>query len=138
VQPGAREVDLAHLATLLPRAFQLLGVVVLAAIGMLGVLRLAHRRRDDLRAAAAVLIAGGVLVAPHALPTDLVLVAVALAVWGEAQWHDWLLLSVGAAIAAVVPAPWPTVVGVLVVGWLCLRAAGFIAWRREPAPASTG
>ena len=138
VQPGAREVDLAHLATLLPRAFQVWGVVLLTAIGMAAVLRLAHRRRDDIRAAAAVLIAGGVLVAPHALPTDLVLVAVALAVWGEAQWSDWLLLSVGAAIAAVVPAPWPTVVGVLVVGWLCLRAAGVIAWRREPAPASTG
>ena len=138
VQPGAREVDLAHLATLLPRAYQVWGVVVLAAIGMAAMLRLARRRRDDMRAAAAVLIAGGVLVAPHALPTDLVLVAVALAVWGEAQWSDWLLLSVGAAIAAVVPAPWPTVVGVLVVGWLCLRAAGLIAWRREPAPASTG
>jgi hypothetical protein len=138
VQPGAREVDLAHLATLLPRDFQLWGVVVLVAIGMVAVLRLAKRRRADMRAAAAVLIAGGALVAPHALPTDLVLVAVALAVWGEAQWPDWLLLSVGAAIAAVIPAPWPTVVGVLVVGWLCLRAAGLIAWRREPAPASTG
>jgi hypothetical protein len=67
-----------------------------------------------------------------------VLVAVALAVWGEAQWQDWLLLSVGAAIAAVVPAPWPSVIGVLLVGWLCLRAAGLIAWRREPARASTG
>ena len=138
VQPGAREVDLAHVATMLPRAYQVWGVVLLTAFGMAAVLRLARRRRDDVRAAGAVLIAGGVLVAPHALPTDLVLVAVALAVWGEAQWSDWLLLSVGAAIAAVVPAPWPTVVGVLVVGWLCLRAAGLIAWRREPAPASTG
>ena len=138
VQPGAREVDLAHLATLLPRAYEVWAVVVLAAIGMAAVLWLARRRRDDMRAAAAVLIAGGVLVAPHALPTDLVLVAVALAVWGEAQWQDWLLLSVGAAIAALIPAPWPTGVGVLVVGWLCLRAAGLIAWRRERAPASTG
>jgi len=138
VQPGAREVDLAHLATLLPRADEVWAVVVLAAIGMAAVLRLAHRRRDDMRGAAAVLIAGGVLVAPHALPTDLVLVAVALSVWGEAQWQDWLLLSVGAAIAALIPTPWPTVVGVLVVGWLCLRAAGLIAWRRERAPASPG
>jgi len=138
VQPGAREVDVAHLATLLPRAFQVWGVVVLSLIALAAVLWLARRRRDDMRAAAAVLVAGGVLVAPHALPTDLVLVAVALAVWGAAQWQDWLLLSVGAAIAAVVPAPWPTVVGVVVVGWLCLRAAGLIAWPREPAPASTG
>ena len=85
-----------------------------------------------------VLIAGGVLVAPHALPTDLVLVAVALAIWGEAEWHDWVLLSVGAAIAAVVPAPWPAVVGILVVGWLCLRAAGLSASRPGRAPASAG
>ena len=76
---------------------------------------------------AAVIVAGGVLVAPHALPTEFVLVAVALAIWGEADWRDWVILSVGAAIAAVVPAPWPAVVGVLVVGWLCLRAAGLRA-----------
>jgi len=138
VQPGAREVDLAHLATLLPGAYQVWAVVILSLMALAAVLRLARRRRDDVRAAAAVLIAGGVLVAPHALPTDLVLVAVALAVWGEAQWSDWVLLSVAAAIAAVVPAPWPTVVGVLVVSWLCLRAAGVIERRREPAPASTG
>jgi hypothetical protein len=91
------------------------------------VVMLARRRRSDFRAAAAVLVAGGVLVAPHALPTDLVLVGVALAIWGEAVWQDWVLLSVGAAIAAVVPAPWPVAVGVLVVGWLCLRAAGLRA-----------
>jgi Glycosyltransferase family 87 len=127
VQPGAREVDLAHLGTLLPRAYQGWAVAVLSLIALAAVLWLARRRGDDLRAGAAVLIAGGVLVAPHALPTDLVLVAVALAVWGEATWQDWLLLSVGAAIAAVVPAPWPTATGVLVVGWLCLRAAGLRA-----------
>jgi hypothetical protein len=138
VQPGARDVPLAHLATLLPRADQVWGVVVLSLIALAAVLWLARRCQDDMRATAAVLIAGGVLVAPHALPTDLVLVAVALAVWGEAQWQDWLLLSVGAAIAAVVPAPWPSVIGVLVVGWLCMRAAGLIAWRRGPARASTG
>ena len=138
VQPGAREVDLAHLGILLPRTYQGGAVVILSLVALAAVLWLARRRRDDIRAAAAVLIAGGVLVAPHALPTDLVLGAVALAVWGKAQWQDWLLLSVGAAIAAVVPAPWPTAVGVLVVGWLCLRAAGLIAWRREPAPASAG
>jgi hypothetical protein len=138
VQPGPRESHLPHLATLLPRADQVWGVVVLSLIALAAVLWLARRCQDDMRATAAVLIAGGVLVAPHALPTDLVLVAVALAVWGEAQWQDWLLLSVGAAIAAVVPAPWPSVIGVLVVGWLCMRAAGLIAWRRGPARASTG
>ncbi|HEY8951397.1 MAG TPA: glycosyltransferase family 87 protein, partial [Candidatus Dormibacteraeota bacterium] len=112
VQPGAREVDLAHLGTVLPRAYQGWAVVVLSLVALAAVLWLARRRRNDMRAAAGVLIAGGVLVAPHALPTDLVLVSLALAVWGEAKWQDWLVLSVGAAIAAVVPAPWPTAVGV--------------------------
>ncbi|HEY8797294.1 MAG TPA: glycosyltransferase family 87 protein [Candidatus Dormibacteraeota bacterium] len=138
VQAGAREIDLAHIGILLPRAYQGGAVAFLSLMALAVVLWLARRRRDDMRAATAVLIAGGVLVAPHSLPTDLVLVSVALALWGEAQWQDWLLLSAGAAIAAVVPAPWPTAVGVLVVGWLCLRAAGVIAWRREPAPASAG
>jgi hypothetical protein len=138
VQPGAREVDLAHLATLLPRAYQFWAVAILSLIALAAVLWLALRRRNDLRSAAAVLIAGGILVAPHALPTDLVLVAVALAVWDEAQWQDWVLLSLGAAIAAVVPAPWPTVVGILVVSWVCLRAAGVIGRQREPAPPTTG
>ena len=138
VQAGAREIDLAHIGILLPRAYQGGAIAFLSLMALAAVLWLARRRRDDMRAATAVLIAGGVLVAPHSLPTDLVLVSVALALWGEAQWQDWLLLSAGAAIAAVVPAPWPTAVGVLVVGWLCLRAAGVIAWRREPAPASAG
>ena len=138
VQPGAREVDLAHLGTLLPRAYQVWAVVFLSVIALVAVLWLARRRRNHMKDAAAVLIAGGVLVAPHALPTDLVLVALALAVWGKAQWQDWGLLSVGAAIAAVVPAPWPTAVGVLAVSWVCLRAAGLIEWRRERAPASAG
>ena len=138
VQAGAREIDLAHIGILLPRAYQGGAVAFLSLMALAVVLWLARRRRDDMRAATAVLIAGGVLVAPHSLPTDLVLVSVALALWGEAQWQDWLLLSAGAGIAAVVPAPWPTAVGVLVVGWLCLRAAGVIAWRREPAPASAG
>jgi hypothetical protein len=138
VQPGAREVDFAHLGTLLPRADQGAAVIVLSLIALAAVLWLARHRRHDIKAASAVVIAGGVLVAPHALPTDMVLVALALAIWGEATWQDWLLLSVGAAIAAVVPAPWPTAVGVLVIGWLCLRAAGLIEWRRVRARASAG
>jgi hypothetical protein len=123
VQPGSREVDLAHLGTALPAAYQGWAVAALSLLALAAVLVIARRRRSDFRTAAAVLVAGGVLVAPHALPTDLVLVAVALAIWGEAEWPDWVLLSVGAEIAAVVPAPWPTAVGVLLVGWLCLRAA---------------
>ena len=138
VRPGSREVDLAHLGTLLPDAYQGWAVAALSLLALTAVLVLARRCRSDFRAAAAVLVAGGVFVAPHALPTDLVLVAMALAIWGKAEWQDWVLLSVGAAIAALVPVPWPTVVGVLVVGWLCLRAARLSEWRRGRAPASAG
>jgi len=138
VQPVSREVDLPHLGTVLPAPYSGWTVAILSLVALAAVVMLARRRRSDFRAAAAVLIAGGVLVAPHALPTDLVLVAVALAIWGEAVWQDWVLLSVGAAIAAVVPAPWPVAVGVLVVGWLCLRAAGLSGWRPGLAPASAG
>jgi hypothetical protein len=134
VQPGSREVDLAHLGTALPAAYQGWAVAALSLLALAAVLVLARRRRSDFRAAAAVLVAGGVLVAPHALPTDLVLVAVALAIWGEAAWPDWVLLSVGAEIAALVPAPWPTAVGVLLVGWLCLRAAGMRASGVQEGP----
>ncbi len=151
VQPGAREVDLAHLGTILPGAYQGYAVGLLSLLALIAVLALARRRRQsvrliltaaparqDFRAAAAVLVAGGVLVAPHALPTDLVLVAVGLAIWGEAIWADWFVLSVGAAIAAVVPAPLPTALGVLLVGWLCLRVVGLSPWRRGRAPESAG
>ena len=123
VRPGSREVDLAHFGTLLPSAAQAFAVAVLTLMTIAAVVLLARRRRDEFRSAATVLVAGGVLAAPHALPTDLVLVALALAIWGEAQWYDWLLLSLGAAIAAFVPAPVPAVTGVIVIGWVCLRAA---------------
>lgn len=139
VQPGSREVDVAHFGTLLPAGGQALAEAGLALITMLAVVGLAWRVRADFRSAAAVVVAGGVLAAPHALPTDLVLVALALAIWGAAAWYDWLLLSAGAAIAAVIPAPVPAVIGVLVIGWVCLRAGGVIpAWRPGPAPASAG
>ena len=138
VKPISREVDLPHLGTLLPDAYQGWAVGFLTLVALAAVLWAAWRCRSDFRAAAAVILAGGVLVAPHALPTDLVLVAVALAVWGRARWVDWVVLSVGAAIAAVVPAPWPAAVGILVVGWLCLRAAGLSGWQPGPAPASAG
>jgi hypothetical protein len=139
VQPGSREVDLAHFGALFPAGWQGYAVAVLAFIAIYGVARLAWWRRSDPRSAGAIVVAGGVLAAPHALPTDLVLVAVALALWGQASWYDWLLLSAGAAIAALLPAPVPAGVGVLVIGWVCLRAGGVIrGWQPGPAPASAG
>ncbi len=125
----------ASVAVLNPRwvpSLQNVAVAALTLVGIAVVVLLAWRRRDDFRAAAAIVVAGGVVAAPHALPTDLALVSLALAIWGRAQWHDWVLLSGAALVAALVPAPLPAVIGILLVGWLCARFSG---WRPRPAPA---
>ena len=94
------------------------------------------RGRDEWRARCFIQsleIRGG-LASPHALPADLVLVALGLVIWGEATWLEWVLLSAGALIAALVPAPVPALVGLLVFAWLLARIS---LWPRpEPAPAS--
>jgi Glycosyltransferase family 87 len=135
ITPASREVDLPHLGTLLGGGFQTFAVAALTVAAVVGVVLVARRSRDDFPAASAILVAGGVLAAPHALPADLVLVGVALAIWGQAKWHDWLLLSVGAAVAGFSPLPVPSITGVLLVGWFLYRISG---WRREPALASAG
>ena len=140
VTPASREIDLAHFGTALPSgSLQVYAVVILSLLALVAVLAVARRRRTELRPAAAVLVAAGVLVAPHALPTDLVVVAVALLIWGEAAWQDWVVLAVGAAVAAFTPPPVPAVAGVLTTGWVCLRAGGILtSWRRGRQPASAG
>ncbi len=130
VQPGSREVDLPHFATSLPSGLQTYGVAILTVATVVAMVALAWRRREDFRSAAAVLVAGGVLAAPHALPADLVVVAAALAIWGRAAWHDWLILSIAAAAAAVTPAPVPALVAVPVMAWLLAR----VVWLTEPRP----
>ena len=135
VQPGAREVNLSHLGTLFPAGLQTIAVAILTLAAVVAVVVAAWRSRQDFHSTAALLVAGGVLAAPHALPADLVLVGLALAIWGKARWKDWLLLSAGAAIAAFVPAPWPTIAGVLLVSYLCWRIS---AWRPARAAASAG
>ena len=132
VQAGSREISLPHLGVYLPDSLQTVALAVLTLAAIALVLLLARNR--DFQAAAAVVIAGGVLAAPHALAADLVLVALALAVWARARWFDWLILSAGTAIAALIPAPVPLLVGVVTVGWVCLRASGVVTWPR-PAPA---
>jgi hypothetical protein len=137
IQAGAREVNLAHFGVLFGPHLQNIAVATLTLMGIGAVVLLAWRRRDDFQAAAAIVVAGGVVAAPHALPTDLALVSLALAIWGRARWPDWVLLSAGALVAALVPAPLPAIVGILLVGWLCVRFSGW-QWRPVPAPASAG
>ena len=137
VQTGAREIDVAHLAVVLPDAAQGAALAVLTAVTIAVVVILARRKRDDFGAATAILVAGGVLAAPHALPTDMVLVALALAIWGQGRWYEWLGLSVATLVAALAPAPGPAVVGVLAIGWVCFRVSGLLTWRLPgPVPAS--
>lgn len=139
VQTGAREIDLPHMAVLLPDAHQGVGLALLTVLTLAGIVWLAWRSRgENMRPATAILIAGGVVAAPHALPADLVLVAMAMVVWGQARWYEWLGLSVAALVCALVAPPIPTVVGVIAAGWVCLRVAGFLTWRspaRVPASA---
>jgi hypothetical protein len=137
VQTGAREIDLPHVAVVLPQAVQGIALAVLTVLAVAAVLALAWRRRDEFQPAAAVVIAGGVLAAPHALPADLVLVALAMAIWGEARWYEWLGLSVAAVICALAAPPVPAIVGVLAIGWICVRAARLFTWLSPaPVPAS--
>ena len=131
VAPISREVDLAHFGTYLPGPAQPYAVIGLSLVALCGCVLLALRRRHDFKAASAILVMGGVLVSPHALPADLVLVAVGLAIWGEATWREWLALSVAALIAALTPAPTPAAVGVLLIFWLTVR----ISYSKRPAPA---
>ena len=131
VAPVSREVDLPHFGVLLPPAAQSIAVAALTVAAVVAVLWLAWRVRDDLRASIAIVVAGGVLAAPHALPADLVLVALALAIWGRAVWIDWLALSVAALVAALTPAPVPAFVGVLLIGGIAAR----ISLSRSPEPA---
>jgi hypothetical protein len=137
VTSGSREIDLPHVAVLLPDAYQGVGLGVLTALVLAAVVWMALRvRGQKMRTAIAVLVVGGVVAAPHALPADLVLVALGLAIWGEATWREWLGLSVAAVIAALTPAPVPAVVGLLVAIWLLARIN---LWRSPaPAPASPG
>jgi hypothetical protein len=137
VTSGSREVDLAHFATHLPGWIQAYGVVFLVLLAVAYAVALAARRRRDFKAAAAILVMAGVVASPHALPADLVLVALGLAIWGEATWREWLGLSAAALIAALTPAPVPAAIGVLLVfGWLTLRIS--LGRSSVPEPALPG
>lgn len=136
VQTGAREVDLPHVVVLLPQSLQGPALALISLLAIAVIVGLAWRCRSDRPAAIAILVSGGVLAAPHALPTDMVLVAFGLLVWGQARWFDWLILSTGGLVAAITPDPVPLLAGLGVVGWTCGRAAGVTFRPRRPEPAA--
>lgn len=123
IQSGAREIDLAHFAVFLPSGLQAAALAGLSLVALCAVLALAARRRSDVSQAGAILVVGGVLASPHALPADLVLVALGLAVRGGASWLDWLALSAVALAAALTPDPVPAAIGVLLMLGLTLRVS---------------
>ncbi len=138
VQVIAREVDLAHMAVYLPRAAQTYGLVIISLALSAAVVWVAARRRNETAIAASILIAGGVLASPHALPADLVLVSLALVMWPRADAWDWVILSACALLAALAPAPVPVAVGLVVVGRLLLRQSLLRApLQPTPQPVST-
>ena len=128
VAPVSREVDVAHLGVSLPGP----AVAVLVVLAVALIVYLAWRRHEDFPTAAAILVIGGVMASPHALPADLVLVAVGLAIWGKASWPEWLVLSVGALIAALAPAPIPALVGLVLFALLLVRIS---LWPKPARPA---
>ena len=140
VAPVSREVDLPHVGVFLPQALQPYAVALISLATGIVVVGLAWRRRHETAVAASIVVAGGVLAAPHALPADLALISLALVMWGRASALDWVVLSVGAAVVAFAPIPVPLVAGVLVIGWVLVRQSLVPAPRTQPrpAPASSG
>ena len=133
VAPVSREVDIPHFGALLPGSTVAVAILTLATIA--AVVYLAWRARGQkIRPAIAILVIGGVLASPHALPADLVLVALGLAIWGEARWFDWLALSAGALVCALAPPPIPALAGLLLIGGLVARISP--SRSRAPVPAS--
>lgn len=140
VAPVSREVDLPHVGVFLPAAWQGYAVAGISLLTGTVVVYLAWRRRHDTAVAASILAAGSVLAAPHALPADLCLLSLALVMWGRADVWDWLVLSVGALIAALSPAPIPLVVGAVVIVRMLVRQSlpTVPLPQPRPAPASSG
>src|SRR2546429_9576917 len=120
-------------------------MVGLTLLALSGGLVLAARRHRDFNAAAAILAIGGVVASPHALPSDLVLVAVGLAIWGEAGWIDWLAFSGVALVPAPAPPPTPAAARpalmLLLALWLLLFPCGTgpppVPWCRRSIPTLT-
>jgi hypothetical protein len=115
----------------LPRSAQVAGAAVVTIVATAVVLWLARRHREGI--AAGLLITGGLLAAPHALGSDLVLPAAGLVVSERARWWLWLALSVLALTAAVLKGTIGAPLAGVSLAALCL---GRLAQGRDPATAN--
>jgi len=103
-----------------PRSAQLAAAALVVLLAIAGVLLLAWRRPPNL--AAGILVAGGLLAAPHALGSDLVLVPAALLVGQRGTWLAWILVSVLALVAALSKGTLvSTMAGTALVGMVLLQ-----------------
>jgi hypothetical protein len=113
--------------------------LALAALTLVvaGTALLANLRREVPPAALAVVIAGSLLVAPHALGSDLVLGAAALALGGGSRRVEWVGLSAAAlAIAVTHDSLASTTLGIALLAGLTLRLGLGEPPMRVSAPAS--
>jgi Glycosyltransferase family 87 len=97
-------------------------VVPATLLALAVVLGLAYRRRHDQTVAAGILIAGGLLCAPHALATDTLMIGAGLLMAGRPGWKEWLVLSLAAAALALNHQPLLTaLLGVATIGGFLIR-----------------
>ncbi|MGH7777035.1 MAG: glycosyltransferase 87 family protein [Candidatus Dormibacterales bacterium] len=120
---------------------------LLSLAGLVAVLALAGRAVGVERKAA-LLVAGGLLAAPHALATDLALVAPALLMVGDGGFAAWFGLSAGALAVALTGRPEAAaLLSLLVIGGFMVRVGGgedvfgrwaLPSWWRGPRTGTAG
>jgi hypothetical protein len=99
----------------LPRTVALVLALAATAGAVVVLLVLARARREAPATAVAIRVAGGMLAAPHALGSDLVLLSAAGAVWPGTRWFDWLALSAVSLFAVFNPSVIGTIASVALV-----------------------
>ncbi len=120
-----RELSLAGVVLpLAPAGSETLALAVTVLVATSLVLVLAARRRHTPATALAILIAGGLLAAPHAQGSDLLLLSAAAALWPGTRWFDWLALSIGGLVVVLSPPPFGSVAAVMLAGLALARLVG--------------
>jgi hypothetical protein len=108
---------------LAPAGLESLVLAVTVVVATVAVLALAARQRREPATALAIVIAGGLLAAPHAQGSDLILLSAAGAVWPGTRWFDWLALSAVSLFAVLNPSIIGTIAAVALVLAALVRLA---------------